>query len=89
MAIWDPLFYEMCWNKVGTAHRTTRLISLALLPNPECPKYGPMGAKNRLKIAFWPYKSAHMAYFELEGVLKGWNINKDIQTDQFGQFARP
>ena len=51
MAIWDPLFNETGWNKVGTVHRTSRLISLALLPNPECPKYGPTGAKKGQKMA--------------------------------------
>ena len=34
---------EQCWNKVGTALRTSRLTSLVHLPEQECPKYGPKG----------------------------------------------
>ena len=34
---------EHCWNKVGKALRTSRLTSLAHLPDPEGPKYGPRG----------------------------------------------
>ena len=49
--MWDPLFDETGWNKVGTAHRTSRLISLDHLRDPECPKCGPMGAKKGPKYA--------------------------------------
>ena len=50
---------------------------------------GPKRGKNRLKIALWPHKSAHRAYFGLEGVKQGWNTKEDIQTDQFWPFADP
>ena len=92
MAIWEPLFNGTDWNEVQTALRTSRLISLAHLSDPECPKCGLMRAKmgqNRLKIDFWPHKSAHRAYFGLEGVEQGCNTNKDIQVDQYGPFATP
>ena len=52
MAIWDPIFYGTGWNKVETALRTSRLISLAHLPDQECPKYGPTWAKKGPKEAF-------------------------------------
>ena len=93
MAIWDPLFIGTDLNEVGTALRTPKLISLGYLPDPECPKCGPTGAKKGAKIgqkiAFLPQKLAQRAHFGLEGVEKGWNTNKDIQTDYFGPFATP
>ena len=48
MAIWDPLSNGTGWNEVGTL-RTFRLNSLAHLPDPACPKCGPMGAKKGQK----------------------------------------
>ena len=64
--------------------KTSKETSLSLLPDPECPKYGPTGpkmGKHRLKIAFWPHKSAHRAYWGW----KGWNkvgtpMKASIQT---------
>ena len=80
------------WNKVGTQEMTSRETSLGHLPDPKCPKSGPRGPKsgqNELKIAFWQHKSAGRAYFGMEGLEQGWNTGDDIQTDQFGPFARP
>ena len=71
MAIWDPLFDETDWNKVGTAHRTSRLISLAHLRDLECPKCGPIGAKKEPKLSLKSLLATQIgpgAYFGLEGV---------------------
>ena len=39
------------WNKVGTPMETSRPTSLGDLPDPDCPKYGPTGAKKGQQLA--------------------------------------
>ena len=61
---------EQCWNQAGTALRTSRLTSLAHLPDPEYPNYGPRGPKsgpNRLKLPF-----GHTLW--LRGPILGWKV---------------
>ena len=60
------------WNKVGTALMTFRLASLSIFQTQNAPNKAPCGPKsgpNRLKIAFWPRKSAWGSILSLTG----WN----------------
>ena len=53
------------------------------------PKYGPRGqttGPNRLKIAYWPHKSAWTAYFKFDGVEQNSNTTGESGQTMLGFF---
>ena len=47
---------------------------------------GPKSGLNRLKISYWPRKSAWRAYFELDGVEQCWNTTCAFSQTIVGLF---